>query len=283
MISHRVQPVVIAVLVIFVAACSFKTVYNRLDDLIPQYVEGVVTLDEVLEDQLDERTIVLLDWHRNTQLKQYAEWLSDLQQDVGAGLTEEELQQYINRMDAFWLSLYIKLNDEMAYLLPLLDSEQRQELYIYLEDSNEEFYDEYIDLDDQDRIADYSERLSETFANWIGELTDEQQETIESAAARLINTAELRLERRFEWQQGIRQILDDEDTPQNKRKRLRDLFTGFVQDEDDALKTKSAINRDILVGLTLQISHTMTEEQKSYFIDKTSDYIRMFIELAENR
>ena len=283
MISHRVQPVVIAVLVIFVAACSFKTVYNRLDDLIPQYVEGVVTLDEVLEDQLDERTIVLLDWHRNTQLKQYAEWLSDLQQDVGAGLTEEELQQYINRMDAFWLSLYIKLNDEMAYLLPLLDSEQRQELYIYLEDSNEEFYDEYVDLDDQDRIADYSERLNETLTNWIGELTDAQQETIESAAARLINTAELRLERRFEWQQGIRQILDDEDTPQNKRKRLRDLFTGFEQDEDDALKTKSAINRDILVGLTLQISHTMTEEQKSYFIDKTSDYIRMFIELAENR
>ncbi|UCB56040.1 MAG: hypothetical protein JSW45_05795 [Thiotrichales bacterium] len=270
-------------LVGLVAACSFKTVYNKLDDLIPQYVEGVVTLDGVLEDQLDERTIVLLDWHRNTQLKQYAEWLSDMQQDVGAGLTEKELEQYINRMEAFWLSLYIKLNDEMAYLLPLLDSEQRQELYIYLEDSNEEFHDEFIDLVDQDRIADYSERLSETFANWIGELTDEQQQMIESAAARLINTAELRLERRLEWQQGIRQILDDKDTPQHKRKRLRDLFAGFEQDEDDALKAKSGINRGILVGLTLQISHTMTDEQKAYFIDKTSDYIRMFIELAENR
>ena len=73
------RTIVILTLLTAVAACSFKTVYNRLDYLIPEYVEGMVTLDDVLEEKLEQRTLVLLEWHRNTQLKQYADWLSALQ------------------------------------------------------------------------------------------------------------------------------------------------------------------------------------------------------------
>ena len=270
-------------LIAFVTACSFKTVYNRLDYLIPEYVEGVVTLDDALEQRLDERTLLLIQWHRSTQLKQYASWLQSLQQDVNGQLTVEQLDRHIAVMEQFWLALVIRLHDEMAYLLPLLGAEQRKELYTYLGERNEEFREEYIDPDDDERIEGFAESMIDTYENWIGELSDAQISVVERAASGLISTAELRLERRLEWQQGIREILASYDSRYDKSQRLRAFLAGFEHDPDGPIKQASDTNRQIIVGLTVDIAGSMTQDQKEHFTSKTNDYIRMFIELAENR
>jgi hypothetical protein len=284
MTDHRYEKAVaVVVLMALVTACSFKTIYNRLDYLIPEYVEGVVTLDDVLEEQLEKRTGVLLHWHRSTQLKHYADWLQALQGDIDAGLTEQQLEMRINEMEVFWLSIASKLNDEMAYLLPLLDAEQQEELFIYLEDSNEEYREAYIELDENERIDGYAERLIDTYENWIGELTDDQLLAVEQAASELVSTAELRLQRRLNWQQGIRQILASNDSHNDKSERLRLFLSGFQKEPEGPVKEATEINRQVMIRLTVRIAHSMAGEQKQYFISKTGDYIRIFTELAENR
>jgi len=283
MINRFTKAIVILTLITAVAACSFKTVYNRLDYLIPEYVEGMVTLDDVLEEKLEQSTLVLLEWHRNTQLKQYADWLSALQRDMATQLTEQQVEQRITEMDRFWRSLSAKVNDEMAHLLPLLNKEQLDELFMNIDDTNDEFREEFVDLNEEQRIEDYVERISDTYQGWIGELTDEQQRNVEQAATELVSTAELRLQRRLQWQHGIREILAEEDTVQNKTDRLRQFLAGFEDIDDETMKEKSEINRGIIVRLTVQISHSMTEDQQAHFISKTNDYIRMLTELAENR
>jgi muramidase (phage lysozyme) len=283
MINRFTKTIIILTLITAVAACSFKTVYNRLDYLIPEYIEGMVTLDDVLEEKLEQSTLVLLEWHRNTQLKQYADWLSALQRDMAAQLTEKQLEQRITEMDRFWRSLSAKVNDEMADLLPLLNKEQQDELFMNIEDSNDEFREEFVDLNEEQRIEDYVERMSDTYQSWIGELTDEQQRKVEQVATELVSTAELRLQRRLQWQRGIREILAEEETAQNKTGRLRQFLSGFEDIDDETMKEKSEINREVIVRLTVQISHSMTEDQQAHFISKTNDYIRMLTELAENR
>jgi len=283
MIFRFTKTVIVIALIAVVAACSFKTLYNRLDYLIPEYVEGMVTLDDVLEQKLEQRTRGLLNWHRNTQLKQYAEWLSAIQRDMGTRLTEEKVEQRIKEMDKFWRSLAEKVNDEMAYLLPLLDKEQQEELFINLEDKNKEFREEFADLNDEQRIDDYIEDISGIYENWIGELTEKQEQFVEQAAAVLVSTAELRFQRRLLWQHGIREILTEDGSTQSKSEKLRQFMAGYEDVDDESTKQKSDINKKIIVRLTVQISHSMTAEQKEYFTSKTNDYIRMLTELAENR
>jgi hypothetical protein len=283
MINRFTRTIIILTLITAVAACTFKTVYNRLDYLIPEYIEGMVTLDDVLEEKLEQSTLVLLDWHRNTQLKQYADWLSAVQRDMATQLTEQQLEQRITEMDRFWRSLSAKVNDEMADLLPLLNKEQQDELFMNIEDRNDEFREEFVDLNEEQRIEDYVERISDTYQSWIGELTDEQQRNVEQAATELVSTAELRLQRRLQWQRGIREILAEQGTAQNKTGRLRQFLAGFEDIDDETMKEKSAINRGVIVRLTVQISNSMTEDQQAHFISKTNDYIRMLTELAENR
>ncbi len=283
MSRRRTGTLIAIVLFAFVSACSFKTVYNRLDYLIPEYVEGVVTLDDALEQRLDERVAVLLQWHRNTQLKPYASWLRSLQQDVNGQLTAERLEQHIARMEEFWSAMLIKLNDEMAYLLPLLDAERQHELFVYLEETNEQFREEYIDPDADERIEAFAEHMIDTYENWIGDLSDTQVLAVEQAATGLISTAELRLERRLEWQQGIRNILVRSYSRYDKSQRLSAFLSAFEQDDYGPIKQASDRNRQIIIDLTVAIADSMTRDQKAHFTSKTNDYIRMFTELAENR
>jgi len=269
--------------VIFITACSFKTLYNQLDYLIPSYVEGMVSLGDVLEKKVEQRSQLLINWHRNTQLKQYADLLRALQRDAGPQLTEAQLLQHVARLEFFWQSLSEKVNKEMADLLPLLNSDQRKELFASIADKNQDFRDDYVGLDEEERIDSFTESMFDNYENWLGDLTDEQEEAIELVASELRSTAALRLQQRLLWQRGIQDILDSSDTTALKSERLSLFFAGFEMDNDAEMKSTGEANRRFIVQLTVQIVHSLRPDQKDYFIDKTDDYIRIFTELAENR
>lgn len=266
-----------------VTACSVKTLYNQLDYLIPEYVTDMVTLDEVLEKELEQRTALLLKWHRHTELKQYAEWLRGVQIDVKSTLTEQKVLQRIIEVDQFWHSLIVKVNDDMAQLLPGLDQQQQDELFASLAHKNEKFREENVDLEQEERIESYRERLQDNFEGWIGELGKAQALRVKQAAQQLVSTAELRFQYRLSWQFGIRKILARPDTPNSKAEQLRNFLKGFEKINNPAMKGNSELNRNIIASLTVYISSIMTKEQKLHFMDKTNDYIRMLTELAENR
>jgi hypothetical protein len=279
----RTKLIVIIAVITSLAACSFKTLYNQLDYLVPGYVEDMVTLDEVLEQKLEQRTGVLLKWHRNTQLNLYVDWLRAVRHDVDSGLTAAKVELRITEAEQFWRSLVVKVNDEMAALLPLLDTSQQRELFLNIDDANAEFREDFVELDQQERIAGYVDRLSDVYEIWIGELTDAQSLAVKQAATQLRSSAVLRLQRRLQWQQGIRKILAEPGDSQQKQARLREFLTAFEDINNVAMKKTSDANRAVIVRLTVRLASSMTQQQRAHFNDSTDEYIRMFTELAENR
>lgn len=265
------------------ASCSFKTIYQQLDYLIPTYVEGMVSLDSMLEEKVEQRSLVLINWHRNTQLQQYSEWLRVLQQDANKELTEETMRKHIATLDSFWQKLSLKVNKEMATLLPLLNEEQREELFLNIEDSNEDFREEYVEIDEEERLALYKERFFDVYETWLGDLTEEQEEVIEKTATQMQTTTGLRLERRQLWQRSIHRVLSGSENAAQKKALLDDFFTSFSQRNNVTMHAIEKTNRDILARLTVKIVHSLTKEQYAHFVSQTDDYIRMFDELAQQR
>ena len=263
-------------------SCSFKTVYNRLDVLIPEYVEGLVTIDNALENNLQQRSTALLEWHRQTQLIRYADWLRAFQGEVGK-LTVDSARRYALEAEDFWEAMSAKIDYEMAELLPLLDTQQQNELFASITEKNEDFADEYIDIDDDERRTNYYERTRDTYENWIGDLTAAQEQAIRQATDRLMDGARLRLDRREEWQAGIQEILAGRESRQVKSKQLHAYLQNFEFSNAQSLDSKIEVNKEIITGLTVAISDSMDEDQAEHFVDKTNDYIRMFTELSENR
>ena len=263
-------------------SCSFKTVYNRLDVLIPEYVEGLVTIDNALENNLQQRSTALLEWHRQTQLIRYADWLRAFQGEVGK-LTVDSARRYALEAEDFWEAMSAKIDYEMAELLPLLDTDQQDELFASITEKNEDFADEYIDIDDDERRTNYYERTRDTYENWIGDLTDAQEQAIRQATDRLMDGARLRLDRREEWQAGIQEILAGRESRQVKSQQLHAYLQNFEFSNAQSLDSRIEANKEIITGLTVAISNSMDEDQAEHFVDKTNDYIRMFTELSENR
>lgn len=266
--------------IVVVAGCSFKTLYNKLDKLIPSYVEGLVTLDDVLQQEVELRSQALVSWHRSTQLIQYADWLRALQRDVNPQLDVTRLQQHVESLKEFWQSLSARIHEEMGELLPLLDTEQRRELFDSIADKNEDFEEDYVDIDEAERIENYREDVLETYENWLGELTSTQADLIETSATELRSSARERLERRRRWQDGIREILDSSKTRSQKTGELRRFFADFDAHEDAEMEAIERANGDVIDRLTVQIARLMTQDQIDHFVERTNDYIRMFTELA---
>ena len=265
------------------SACSLKSVYNNLDYLIPSYVEGMVSLDDMLEEHVEQRTLVLINWHRNTQLEQYADLLRSYQRDFGPQLTEQRVSRHMSSMEKLWQPLAEKLNEEMDVLLPLLNAEQLEELFASIDEKNKEFYEEYVDLDEAELIEEYTDRLVDNYQIWLGDLSGQQEADIEKAAHRFHSSAHLRLEQRKLWQNSIREILYSDDPAEMKSERLRAYFKAFNIDHVDALSEAYEANREVIAWLTVKLVHAATAEQKEHFMNKTDDYIRIFTELAENR
>ena len=263
-------------------SCSFKTVYNRLDMLIPEYVEGLVTIDDALENNLQQRSTALLEWHRQTQLVRYADWLRAFQGEVGK-LTVDSARHYAVEAEDFWEAMSARIDHEMAELLPLLDTGQQNELFASITEKNEDFADEYIEIDDDERRTNYYERTRDTYENWIGDLTAAQEQAIRQSTDRLQDGARLRLDRREEWQAGIQAILAGGESRQVKSQLLHDYLQNFEYSRAQSLDSKIEANKEIITGLTVTISDSMNEDQAGHFVDKTNDYIRMFTELSENR
>ena len=70
--------------------------------MIPSYVEGMVSLDDVLEEKVERRAEVLVSWHRNTQLVQYADLLRKFQQDIQSPLDKQRVLNHIATMQQLW-------------------------------------------------------------------------------------------------------------------------------------------------------------------------------------
>jgi hypothetical protein len=282
-IKSQMKLFVAVAFIVIIAACSFKSLYNRLDDLIPAYVEGMVSLDDVLEEKVEQRTQVLVSWHRNTQLKQYAVLLRTFQQDMESPLNEQHLLQHMASMESLWHSLVVKVNEEMAELLPLLNSEQRKELFESINEKNEDYYNEYVDIDEDKRVEQYTETLLDSYEKWLGDLTALQRQSVKQAAPAMSSIAAMRLQQRKLWQHSIKQILDSSDSNAIKSERLRLFLDGFKAGAPAGLAEAIEANKQVFARLTVEVFDNSTAEQKAFFIIKTNDYIRIFTELAENR
>lgn len=268
---------------ILTAACSFKTVYNQLDTLIPVYVEGLVSLDDALEDTLEQRTEVLLGWHRRTQLIRYASWLQDVQVDLQQGITINDITHHVSSLEDFWYSIVVKMNEEMVVLLPLLNSSQRQELFENIDEKNADYKIEHVDLSDPEKIEQFSERMVDSYENWLGDLDNVQLKLINQTASQLQSHADLRLQQRLEWQRKIRLILEKPITSDQKAYQLRNFFDEFGEHIRDTRQQANHNNQQLLIELTFNIVNCLSRDQTDYLLSKTSDYIRMLIELSENR
>lgn len=267
-------------LVLLLPGCAVKFVYNQLDWLIPIYVQGYLPLEDTQDELLEQMLEQNLDWHRDTQLPQYAAFLKALEADMRDGLDRRELTHYNDQMEIFGDQLMAKLAPDIANLLLTSTDKQRQQLYEKFEKENGKFAKKYVNVEEE-KLRDRREKEMRKYVErWIGDLTEDQEAALTRWRNNYIPIEQEVLEHREAWQAALKAILESEATEAEKQQEIIRLFTSsdpFIQGD---YERKLNDNRALTETYLLQLSTELEPEQQQQASDKLLSIAEDFTELA---
>lgn len=200
----------LACLALLVACSTTSFLYNRLDFLVPWYVDDYVALSPEQDRELERLLQPFLRWHRYQELPRYAALLAQVDDMLDAPLT---------LADAELLSREVEIASDriqtrsLDWLLPMgagLSDDQVVELIDNLREKQQELEEEYLERDLEEYREDTYERLLDNCQDYLGRLDPAQREVLEAAVAELRRFDHLWLEERSRWTVRLEGLLQRE-------------------------------------------------------------------------
>lgn len=281
MTGNRLRIVCVLFLCIFLGACSAtRVLYNQLDWVTVWYLNGYFSLDEAQKDQLRDAVSRNLEWHRRTQLPEYAKFCRQLERDAAGALTAELLEARYERMiELFDEFLQHALPDVSAFFLSLSD-EQVDEFIAKLEENNQELWEEYAGDQPDDRTEQREKAAFKGFKRVLGRLTDEQKDVIRSHLANMHDVSEYWIESRRRWQLEFRDLIVERPPDPEFTERLTALMIDPNRTDDPEYRRKVDENRQMFIAMTVDLSEILTDRQREKVTERLQNFARDFEILA---
>ncbi|SFR67320.1 hypothetical protein SAMN05216203_2427 [Marinobacter daqiaonensis] len=226
---------------------STRLAYRFADTGVIWWVEDYVTLTHAQTSALKRDLGVLRDWHCGAELPRYADWLADLEQEVGDGnLPPPRIAHYRSRAIQFSEPLAARIVPAATRLLESLSDEQVEELLANMRIRHQETRKEFLEDDTPEKAA---ARTRERVERWLGPLNPQQQVIIRQWTSERAPRTRIWLEGRALWQAAFAQLMADRDAD-DFRVRLRDLILQHDRYRGDAYPAMMEANIQSVTRLT---------------------------------
>lgn len=194
-------------LILIAGGCT-RLVYNRLDSLGGWYLGSLVSLTSEQRADLRGWLTHMLDWHRASELGQYAQFLHELAGQLAARGNRAVYERVADRLEAFGQAVVRRATPEAARLLMSLTDEQLDELDANLEERAQERAEESRKALERGVWRKERERdLQRQVKRWTGEVTHEQRALISRAVANFEPTSEEWLHSQRQWRKMLMSTL----------------------------------------------------------------------------
>lgn len=190
------------------AGCSSTTFfYNRLDFLVPWYVDDYVELNAEQDRELERRLEPFLDWHRYEELPRYVALLEQAGDMLQDGLSLAEAEELTRAAERAGNRVQTRSLDWLLPMGAALSDDQVEEFIANLRDKQEELEEEYLERDLEEYREDAYDNLVENSQDYLGRLDDRQRDVLEMAAESLQRSDHLWLQERAAWIDRLEQLL----------------------------------------------------------------------------
>lgn len=207
----RFRTIVLLCSLVFLGACSSTTFfYNRLDFILPWYLDDYVELDREQKKYLDSLLSPFLAWHRSEELPRYVEILQSIESSLDRRLAGDDVAAISLRFEQAWLRLQDEFLDWLLELGASLSDEQIESFLAQLWEKQEDYEDEYLDRPDKEFREDSYEGLRDSLQDYLGRLDKDQREVLRVASAQLIRSDSIWLTERAAWLRRLEIMLQRE-------------------------------------------------------------------------
>ena len=266
---------------VLLGSCTTKMGYNFMDLGLRWYVKSYVSLNKHQKDRVWEKIDQFHDWHRNTQLSHYADYI-------------DKTKRYINNNEITgkWVhaqtdELQLMLDESLGYLLPTItsslsdmDDQQTQQLLSNIAKDIEEYKEKSIFDEEKKTYKKRQKELRKSLSHLLGKLNDEQTQWLEEWSRELIPFEELSYAQQRNWLKQFETALQQRHSDPNFAATVKSLLVVDSDQWDPELDKIMDKNQEITYELIARIFNNLDERQKNKMDDKLSGYIKDFRELA---
>lgn len=198
---------IVAAATLMLAGCASFT-YNRLDWLIPWYVDGYVDLTGEQRALLRERLVPRLEWHREEELARYIEILDRIEAGLGGPVDAATVRAWgddmlaaAQRVEKSLMGVALEFGGEVS-------DAQVDEFIASLWERQREFEEEFLERSAAEYAKDDFDNLSDFLERFLGRLSKEQQAALREAAEGLVRFDKAWLEDRRRWLSTLEGLLE---------------------------------------------------------------------------
>jgi hypothetical protein len=182
---HRLRLLfLVALMVLAAAACStIRFTYNHGDTLLYWWLNAYLDLDSDQSDWVKKDIDNLFQWHRTTQLRDYAGLLTKMQRQMGDGnVTQEELLADYRDIKARTELLAFKALPQLADLAMSIKPDQIAQMEQKFAKNNDKFRKEFMSGSVEDQKKARFKKAMDQFELWFGSFSREQEAQLRRAS-----------------------------------------------------------------------------------------------------
>lgn len=251
---------------LFLSACSSTSfVYNRLDTLLPWYLDDYAQLDREQAQYLDKLLDPFLHWHRSEELPRYVVLIDDLQTTLNEPVTADDLALIVENFRLAWLRIEGEGLDWMLALGDTLTDEQVAEFIAALREQNEEYADKYLKRSDEQYYEENYEYLRDNAADYVGRLAKPQRRALEAASQQLLRSDSEWLAERVQWISQLETLLVREEGWQD---RVRAAVTARPENAPEEYQRLLAHNMSVVQAAVADLLNSLNDRQAAYLARK---------------
>jgi hypothetical protein len=271
------------------AGCStIRFTYNHGDTLLYWWLNTYLDLDSDQSDWVKQDINKLFQWHRSTQLKDYAGLMANMQRQLAGNPTQADLLSDYRDIKARTESLAFKALPELADLAMSIKPDQIALMEKKFARNNDDFRRKFMsgDVDHQRKVR--FQKSMDQLELWFGHFSRDQEAILrQTSDARPLDNDIWLQERKMRQQRIVallrkiqQEKLNKEQTMAAVHNLLRDFFDRFEAPERKAFfdAYMDSTSRYILTAIRIA-----TPEQKAHAQKRMQGWIEDFNALASGK
>ena len=243
---------------VFLVGCSSTAfVYNRIDFLLPWYLESYVDLNREQKQDLKQLLIPFFKWHREEELPNYLAIIEDLELALDASVEFESIAGITYDVEESWF----RLEDRMLlWAIPMtreLSSKQLDGFIQSMQTKTEQSEKEYLNRNLQTYQNDNYKRLRKNLRRFMGGLNKEQLGLVSTASKEMIRVDGQWIANRKALIEKLKGILEREDGWELALENISHRDDLVAQNYRKTYAHNISVNQNLLV----EILNSRTDKQ----------------------
>lgn len=283
-ISRIVKLCIFSVMLIVLSGCTVKIAYHYLDFLIKWEVGKYVELDKNQKQYLTETLEAFHDWHRETQLPKYANFIEDTKTLLEKGdISAEELHALSDEAQ-------LLMDESAEYLIPhtvhifsTLSDKQIAKLKKKLEKDQAKYNKDYVLAKREKVVKKHIKDIRKYTSPFFGKFTKGQKFRLNRWGGELEFYESYSLEQQKISGDLLLEALASKDDQTKLEETVRKLLFYRSDEWIEPYREATDFNQKISFEMLADLYNSQTQKQRKKTFNKLDSYQKDFVSLHNKK